>query len=197
MTWDNGGSWPSVSRALGNLLAKEAAGDIEPLHEGTRHTLKALRRFIEDGFEGYPYERESASGGLNASTEATLLYDELKLRVGGWVGVRHGVGGLLRILDEPGGLAAYTRRFQYTTKDMTTARYWMPLTTFMAVARLDRPISSVDLGWMDGDLDGPLPASLIHFVAVRAGAPFFVGIDGGAASLQAMDADLIVGKAGV
>ena len=194
IAWDQGTAGPSVSRAIGTLLSRDGAGDIEPLQEGTRHTLKALRRFIEDGFVGYPFEQLPAPGGLNEKTEYTLTYNELQLRAEGWVGVQHGIGGLLRIMDEAGGLAAYTRPFQFTTQDMTNASYWMPLSTFKAVARLDREKGSSDLGWMDSGLNGPIPASLIHFVAVRAGTPFFVGIDGGAPTLQAMDANIIVQK---
>lgn len=191
MTWDGGGSWPSVSAAISSLLIKDSLGNAEPLHEGTRHMLKALRRFIEDGFDGYSYEPEARASGLNARTEARLDYRALKLRSDGWVGVRHGIGGLLRIMSETGGLAAYARPFQYTTRPMKTERYWIPLSTFMEIASLEQPGGAGSLVWMDDGLLGRLPGSLIHFVAQRSTVPFFVGINRGTTGLQAMHADKI------
>lgn len=194
ITWGGQGGRPSISHAITSLLDKEHSGEAQPIHDTVRHTLKAMRCFIADGFLGYPYEPEQALAGLNSRTEDRLTYPELRLKTAGWVGVPHGVGGLLRIMAEPGGLAAYTRPFQYTTKDMTSVRNWLPVNTFMAVAALDEGPGNHGVTWLDYEKVGPLPASLIYYVSSRTTAPFYVGIDGGKSALDGMAADVIDGK---
>ncbi|MBM3494085.1 MAG: hypothetical protein FJX72_07165 [Armatimonadetes bacterium] len=191
MTWSVVDGHASLSRAITSLLDKECSGDAQPIHDSVRHTLKALRCFIADKFQGYPYEADLAPSGQNPDTEDRMTYAELQARADGWVGIQHGVGGLLRIMAEPGGLGAYRKPFQYTSKSMATARGWIPLRMFKAIAELDQGTNSNDLTWLDDAKVGPLPASLIYFVATRTAELFYVGIQGGQGTLNGKVADEI------
>lgn len=196
MTWGVNDKRPSISKAICSLLNKEGNGDIEPIHESVRHTLKALRRFIADGFAGYPYEAEEAGGGKNPKTESRLSYDALLLETQGWVGVQHGVGGLLRIMtdaERTGGLNAFNRTFQFTKQDMSKERNWLELGMFKAIAKLDGSSGVHDISWFDAARFDKLtlPASLIYFVATRTTMPFYIGISGGEDALRMMTGDEI------
>jgi len=68
-------------------LADESRGEVDPIPEYTRHTLKALNSFIAADFQGYWYDRASSGGG-NDDAREVLSISALKTRSGGYVGLQ-------------------------------------------------------------------------------------------------------------
>ena len=59
---DTGKTDGSVETIIRNMLVDEGRGEINPIHEYTKHTLKGLITFIEHNFEGYANPSRSSSG---------------------------------------------------------------------------------------------------------------------------------------
>jgi len=177
--------------------------DTAILHEYTRHTLKAFAAFIvegEEGFEGYPYEELLRKSGANPNTEAWKTYAAIASAGADndWVGVQHGLSGLLRM--DKGTLANYA--FQYTSQDMKGKRNWLPRAVFVRIVQCIQAGSFDAAKWDDPDVGGVLrnlPAEVIYRIATATPtAPLFVGIRGGLNALQAMaNADIAGARWGI
>jgi len=64
MTWQKGTEgYPSTVTLLKRLLLDEAIGKTSPINEYTKHTIKALIRFICDDFKGYDYPERNMQNG--------------------------------------------------------------------------------------------------------------------------------------
>jgi hypothetical protein len=173
---ETGRPLPSVEAMLRTVLAREAGCEITPISEYTRHTLKALCRFIADGFAGYDYERP-AGGGLNPLTEEQLDVTGLAARTVGYVGVRYGLAGLVEMPTD----RLTTHHFQYATGDMAGRPGWLPIALFNDVVRWLRGEGRPDIVW---DFDS-LPSSVLGRIA--ADYPHvYIGIQGGKAALEQM-----------
>jgi len=106
---------PSIAGIIETLLTREAMEMGTPLPEYTRHTLKALRQFIEEGFDGCTFQGAKAgAAGLNPATEARLSLAEIlrKPDDAGFIGVQGGVVGLLG--DVARGMI-HSRDYQFTS----------------------------------------------------------------------------------
>ncbi len=186
---------PSISRIIADLLQAEALGDGEPIPAHTRDTLKALRAFAASDFEGYTFERPSKGSGWNSSTEEALTVKELRHRAkkekGGFVGVQHGLAGLLRLSPD----TLRTRSFQFTSENMQGRRgVWLPLDFFLSVAdwRLSGEPPEQEIDW--GRAEGRLPWDILLEIAKVFGENVYIGIQGGETGLRNLTAEQIHGK---
>lgn len=116
-------------------------------------------------------------------TEGNLTISQLKEKPSGFVGVAGGVRGLIRIGKE--GLIS--RKYQYSTSNMTHSRNWVPLEMFTGVVKwlVDGKISDID--W-----SGKFPSEMIYQIAENFS--IFVGIRGGESALKSLTTDVIQGK---
>ncbi len=183
VTWQKSGGdgTPSISELLSRILKKEATGRIDPIPEYTRHTLKALSAFITSGFAGYEYDRDLPSGGLNDATEHQLKVSDIERLVEGFVGVKAGVSGLLRMPDKE----VSRHRFQYTSTDMTTKPNWMAVDDFKKLMEWRRG-NHPDIAWA-----GAFPSVTLWKIAGDYGAKVFIGIKGGETALREMPPEVI------
>lgn len=187
ITWQDNNleNTPSLASIIREILKDETTGEIEPVPEYSRHTLKALLSFIRNDFAGYDYDRGSSShSGKNPLTESSLTVQQLKKKDVGYVGVAGGVRGLIRIGREK----IQKRQFQYATDDdLKGAPNWLTLDRFIEV-----------INWLvDGDQSniewsGKYPAQMIYQIAQDF--DIYVGIRGGEPSLRGMSADTIEKK---
>jgi hypothetical protein len=181
VSWQDHERMPSISRVLRRVLEAEREGRAEPIPEYARHTLKALWRFIEDGFSGYEFKRERPSGGMNPLTEARLSVEEIIEMPEGFVGAQHGIGGLLRYMMNE---EFPSRTFQFT-RAQVTSRNWLPLSRFKTLEKWYRADPSaadaLDITAILGapGKKQPLHSSIIHWLSTRRTSPFYVGIQGG------------------
>lgn len=186
VSWRRRNGRPSIENVITRMLGDELDGEIEPLHDQTRHTLLALRRFISGDFEGYPFSRKKSVGGANPATEKRIRLSGLAKEADGFVGIAAGLSGLLRHLkDAP----LDSRDFQFTRQDMSHVQNWLPARSVLAIAAAAQAgfpdIGAVMACAPDGKLS--LPGDLLLWLAEQPGKPgFHVGIQGGAASLAAM-----------
>lgn len=181
LTWET-----TICNIIESLLTDEASGRIEPVPEYTRHTLKALLAFIRNGFSGYDFERKTYGGAQNPLTEGRLTPAEIKQKSGGFVGVAHGLSGLLAFSRAE--LEAYS--FQFTESDMMNRTNWISISDFNAIADWILYNSPIQYDW-----DVKLNAALIQKIASSSSAnKIYVGIQGGENALRGMDADTISAK---
>jgi len=194
LAWQEINSGPSVSRMLANILKAEREGGIDPLPEYTRHTLKALRRFIAESFSGYEFEREKSSyGPMNPLTEDR--YDAAKLEGmnAGYVGVAYGMSGLLRMLMGHG----LNKDFQYSlSSELVKNKNWLPIERFNALARWGGApaVKGSILEYIlpsDGRL--MLQSDIINWLSkvISGDDAFFVGIQGGEKAFNSMSEETI------
>jgi hypothetical protein len=179
-TWqkNNIGNVPSVSKIIRGILDDESRGMIDPVSEYTRHTLKALIYFISNNFSGYDYENDNQSSGMNPLTEERLPIDRLMQKNSGYVGVKGGIRGLLK-MDDAG---IKTHKFQYTSQDMSLKPFWLEASVFNKIISwmLDKKKSDID--WK-----GRLPSKNLYMIAEDFGSKVFIGIRGGENALRNMN----------
>lgn len=79
LRWEENDKEPSKSvfNILSNLLVLESSGLIEPIHEYTKHTIKALINFIAFGFKSYVEEKQEGGKGKKVLW-GPERYDEFK-----------------------------------------------------------------------------------------------------------------------
>ena len=176
---------PSISEIISKILDDESKGIIDPVSEYTRHTLKALNSFISNNFAGYEYERDTQSSGVNPLTEEQLSVDELEARNKGYVGVKGGIRGLLKM----GESKIKSHKFQYTSQDMSNKPYWIDIETFRDIIKwlFYKEIKYID--WK-----GQLPSESLHKIAKDFKKKVFIGIRGGETALKNMEPDEIKNK---
>lgn len=178
ITWqhnniDNAGS---ISNVIRKILADELTGEIDPIPEYTRHTLKALLSFIANNFSGYAYEEKSSHSGLNPLTEDKLEYKNLKHMSSGYVGVGNGIKGLLRMKANDMKI----NKFQYTSHNMENKRNWMAIDKFITLTSWKlNEIDCPEIEW-----EGKFPAEILYKIARDCGSKVFIGIQGGENSLK-------------
>lgn len=180
-------SWKeTICDIIGELLADESIGKIEPIPEYTRHTLKALSVFARSDFKGYDYEKASGSGGDNPSTQGRYSVVELQLKKMGFVGVQHGLSGLVKmsIID------LKKMKFQYTEIDMSSKINWISLRDFIELAEWLIYDKEPDFKW-DTKLDA---LSINKLVSRIKNNNIYVGIRGGEDALRQMDKESIQDK---
>lgn len=178
---------PSVSSILHEILLDESTGQIDPVSEYTRHTIKALLCFISNDFSGYDYEQSDQSySGDNPLAEGRFSVDDLMQKNEGYVGGNHGTGGLLSMTIE----ALKNYKFQYTTQDMENKRKWMRIYEFKKKVAWKLNGKSDNVAWED-----KLSSDQIYQIAYDFNERVFIGIRGGEKSLSGMDADTIKKKA--
>lgn len=181
LTWQKTQHFPSVNGVLESIIQKEHSGDIDPISEYARHTIKALRKFISDEFSGYEYEKDKKQSGDNPLTEERITMSEIFNKTNGFIGVKDGLSGLLRNLSD-NSIAA--RTYQFTTQDMSTKSNWMPLSSFKTLMSFFAN-EQIEFTWdqVFGKSKIVLHSLLIFELAKRKGPPFYVGIKGGEQAL--------------
>ena len=188
VTWQKSeGDFPSISNIIESLLKDEWLGNIDPIPEYTRHTLKALKHFILNDFTGYEYERSTSSyTGENPLTEdrhnVYVLWDKTE----GFVGVQNGIGGLLRRMSIG---QIKTHSFQYTTSDMSNKPGWLEIDFFNKVTKWLINNEEVDIKWQ-----GTFYSDVLFRIAKGFNDKVYIGIQGGENALKNMDNDKIRDK---
>jgi hypothetical protein len=187
VTWqkNNIDNVPSISKIIGDILDDESKGIIDPVSEYTRHTLKALNSFISNDFAGYEYEREFGGSGLNPETEKQLSVAMLKNENEGYVGVKGGIRGLLK-MEEP---KIKIHKFQYTTQDMSEKPNWIEIKTFNDIIKWVLYKEIKDIDWK-----GNLHSESLYKIAKDYKEKVFIGIKGGEKALKNMEPDQIKNK---
>lgn len=187
-TMDQSGveQYPSICNVIERVLEKEAKGISDPIPEYTRHTLKALNRFIITDFSGYEYQKKPSTSGQNPLTYDRRDINKLKQDNKGFVGVQFGLSGLLQM--KVNELKSYN--FQYSKSDMKNKRNWIPIDTFKKI-----------ISWM---LDGNVPdivwdakklsSEILYKIAKDFKDKVFIGIKGGEKALRGMDSSQIRDK---
>ena len=169
---------PSIVSIIEDILEDEHSGNIDPISEYTRHTLKALKSFISNEFNGYSYEKnKSASGKYNILTEENLLLDDIKKRNTGFVGVQYDIGGLLRM--NPDEIKNY--KFQYTSQNMENKKNWIKADVFISIASwlIDKHVREIQ--W-----NGKFASESLYKIASSFGDKVFIGIKGGVKTLKSL-----------
>lgn len=184
MTWQKNriGNVPSISEIISKILDDETRGIIDPVSEYTRHTLKALNSFISNNFTGYDYERSTPSSGANPLTEEQLSIDKLKDKNLGFVGVKGGIRGLLKMEKKK----IKNHKFQYTSQDMSNSPQWVEIDTFNAIISWIFQKEIKDIDWR-----GRLHSDSLYKIAKDFKQKVFIGIKGGENTLRAMGVDEI------
>lgn len=172
VSWQKTSGSPSVFVAIQNILASEANGTIDPIPEYTRHTLKALVSFIQNDFSGYEYEKEASKSMLNLLGEQL---DALNKMTEGYVGIQHGVSGLLR--SSPADLKK--RKFQFSKESMEGRQNWLKLEDFKKLIAWKLESKVPDISW-----DNRFPFDVIEKITDDFKDKVFVGIRGGADRLK-------------
>lgn len=177
---------PSVYEIIQSILDKEHRGEIDPVTEYTKHTLKALNAFMINNFEGYEYDRGAKLGASrNPETEEMLKLDKINQLNTGYVGIKNGLAGLIEVDNE----TLRSREFQYTSKDMGDKRQWLRIDDFKKVARWKLGGPAEPIKWQ-----GSFSASLLFEIAKGYGNKVHIGIQGGEDALENMDEDTIKQK---
>ncbi|MCK4792059.1 MAG: PD-(D/E)XK nuclease family protein [Desulfobacteraceae bacterium] len=176
---------PSISEIISKILDDENIGIIDPVSEYTRHTLKALNSFISNDFAGYEYQHNTQSPSVNPLTEEQLSVDKLEDKNKGYVGVKGGIKGLLKM----GERKIKSHKFQYTSQDMSDKRYWIEINTFKDIIKwiFYKEIKEID--WK-----GHLPSESLYKIAKDFKKKVFIGIRGGETALKNMEPDEIINK---
>ncbi len=176
---------PSISEIISKILDDENIGIIDPVSEYTRHTLKALNSFISNDFAGYEYQRNTQSTSVNPLTEEQLLVDKLEDKNKGYVGVKGGIRGLLKM----GERKIKSHKFQYTSQDMSDKPYWIEINTFKDIIKwiFYKEIKEID--WK-----GRLPSESLYKIAKDFKKKVFIGIRGGETAFKNMEPDEIKNK---
>jgi hypothetical protein len=198
LSWQAGsegdGETPSQSiiGILREILREEQGAETEPLAEYLRHTLKAFAIFIDNGFGGYPYERQPRKSGLNEKTDAQLNLDAIKKSLAGsdekrvrFVGVSAEESGLLRMSREEIG----AKVFQTSTSDMSNRRNWIDVQRFVGICDWLRGGTKPVIEWR-----GKFPARLLLRIAEGYEDDVCIGVQGGSAALEVMSQQTIQGK---
>lgn len=186
ITWQKSNDYGSVSEMIENILQEEALGKIEPVAEYTRHTLKAFNAFLQNNFEGYDYEKEDRAKGINPNTEDRLGIQELSRKNEGFVGVQHGLAGLLRMDIEKIGYS----KFQYTSVSMLNSRNWLNVKEFNNIVRWLTKGEELRFEF-DAKLDVP---TLYKIANYTNNSRLYIGIKGGLKALMGMSNDVIMQK---
>lgn len=178
---------PSISSIIDEILDEETRGIIDPIPTYTRDTLRALKVFITNNFEGYYYDNASSSGGLNPATEDELNIESIRKdsKKSDFVGVKGGISGLLKLSTEK--LTENT--FQCTSQDMSNERWWMNKELFLNIVdwRLGKKVDAIE--WPDLKLD-----SLQIYHISKDFPDIHIGIQGGVNGLEKLDPEAIRGK---
>jgi hypothetical protein len=167
----------SMHDVITEILQDEMVGRTDPIPEYTRHTLKALNAFIANNFAGYDYERADTASGVNPLTEEQLSIDRLAHKNAGYVGVKGGIRGLLKMETTK----IRTHRFQYSSQDMSDKPQWIEIETFNKIVAWISTGNVADIAWR-----GRLHADSLYRVAKDFGNKVFIGIKGGQNALRAM-----------
>ena len=160
----------SISDVISKILNDEMEGIIDPVPEYTRHTLKALNAFILNNFAGYDYDRPESATGVNPLTEEQLSIDKLADKSIGFVGVKGGIRGLLKM--KKGKIR--THKFQFSSQDMSDKPQWLEIRTFNDIIKWILNNEIRDIEWQ-----GRLHADSLYRIAKDFKEKIFIGIKGG------------------
>lgn len=181
-SWQESSIGPSVAVAIQNILNSEAKGAIDPIPEYTRHTLKALLSFIKNDFSGYEYERKTSRGMLNSLTEGEYGVEELNNKENGFVGIQHGISGLLRL--SAGELKA--RKFQFAKESMEGRQNWLKIEDFKKLVEWKLEGKVPEIKW-----DSRFPFDVVERIADDFKNKVFIGIRGGVDRLKQLGSEEI------
>lgn len=188
--------WEDIQDIIQELMDEEACGKITPMYDYLRHTLKAFSNFISDGegFEGYSYADSKYSGPKNECAEDNReKLDSIRKNDNiGYVGVQHGLPGLLRYEKED----LKNKDFQVATtdKDMKDVPGWIKKEFFLQICDSINKDNFQGVEWENYNIN--LPSQTIYRIALRTpgDSNFFIGIKGGENNLKKMNDDDIRGK---
>jgi hypothetical protein len=174
--------WEDIRKIIHDIIEDENNGNISPVDEYVRQTLKAFSNFIKDDFSGYYYETKKKT--KNPLSEGFKEYTDIKTDTEiSYVGVKSGILGLFK-QDE-----IEKNEFQYTTK---TIERWIPKEIFVKIVESISTNEYRDINWIE-DVD-QWPSAIIYRIAKDSKEDFYIGIGGGIDALKKMNADDIKNK---
>jgi hypothetical protein len=170
----------SVQGIIGDILEVEGRGEINPIHEYTKHTLKGLITFIESNFKGYANPSRSSSG-MPSRYDGFWDFDEL---------VKNGDISSMYI-GFAGGIPAV---FRYSLDELKSRRYGYARVKHgdnwvdgAAMKRVLKWYVNNEKGSLQGD-DLPLnclyPVEVLRRLSVENYSDYCVGFTGGAAAME-------------
>jgi hypothetical protein len=115
-------TWKDIAEIIRDILTKEQNGEISPLTEYLRHTLKAFVVFANDEFKGYETPN-SDNGSMNPKADkGRLSFEEIKNdNTITFVGVARGITGLCQMDFEN----VKSSKFQCTTNREKPNNFWL------------------------------------------------------------------------
>jgi hypothetical protein len=175
---------PSIEKMISTILNEEAVGNISPVSEYTKHTLKAFKQFIVSDFAPYEFDKKPRSVGLNPLTEKRLTLQEIKSLTNGFIGVAS-----VAWLFKKGNKRLKTHKYQFTNHDMSsrTAK-WMDVSTFKKMINWLVEGKKIIHKW-----NGTYP----YYVLYKITKDFdgvYIGVMGGEEELVKMDNSIIENK---
>jgi hypothetical protein len=181
--------WSEVVNIIDELLDDERKGNITPIYEYMRHTLKSFSNFIQDDFVGYPFETIRKSSGQNPLTVNAKTFKDIESdSTISWVGVQHGISGLLQYEK----IDLENKRFQCAKESMENERQWLKKDLFVAICKGINSNNFDNIDW--GKYVDRLSAAKIYRIAKNSNSELFIGIQGGVDALTDMSVDTIKGK---
>lgn len=176
VTWqENDVEYNSVSWIISEIIRKESLGDIDPIFDYTRHTIKAFRKFINDNFQGY----EKGISSRNNSSEEYKRFNISKLKsLGkGFVGYND-LNWILNLNKEK----LKTYKFKYTENDMSSKIQWIDLRIFNNLC--DFCLDKDNYQKIDWASWNTVSSKSIAQIAEKYKYDFFIGIRGGLEGLK-------------
>ena len=183
MTWQpNDLNYPSFSKVLSEIIQKEHSCEIEPVHEYTRHTLKAFIQFINNDFQGY----ESRINKTKSITpfEEKFNINELKNKTFGSVGYND----LSWIVKNKEKIKTF--KFKYRKDDITDKAQWIKVNDFNKIIEwlIDGKLPEIDWSiWKD------INSKNIYIIS-KSYKNIFVGIRGGLNGFRKLTNEEIISK---
>jgi len=179
--------WDDIREIIQKILDEEHKGDLSPINEYLRHTLKSLSCFIKDNFIGFDYETFSTSGNMNPDAIGRKKFTEIKQNQNNikYVGVNKGIVGLLSLTKE----TLENHEWQYTDKSAAPNSNWLETKLFLELYGYIKENKYDNLDWMK-EKKLKLPSRVIYKIAKNS-PPFFIGIKRGVNGLSDMDSDKI------
>ena len=179
--------WEDVRKIIHDIIEDEKNGDISPIDEYVRQTLKAFSNFIKEDFKGYYYKAEEKS--TNPLSEGRKKFDDIKSDSKiSYVGVKSGIFGLFK---EERNLSK--KEFQYTTTPETTVK-WIKKDIFVKIVDSITNNKFDDISWIDKFEGTKFSSEIIYRIAKCTSKDFYIGIVGGINALRNMTGERIKSK---
>jgi len=183
MTWQpNSLTLPSFSDTLLNIIRAENLCKLEPIHEYTRHTLKAFIQFINNDFQGY----ESSSHKIRSTTPFEKRHSIRELQSFSIGSV--GYNDLNWIINNKEKAKSY--QFKYSQEDLSDKVQWLKVSDFN---KLIDWIINGNQPYIDWSIWKTISARNIYTITEKY-KNVYIGIRGGLKELENLSDELLFSK---